>query len=153
MADTSSAAKTLDEAELTKDDIPCAALADPLDSRTVPALKWWLLWRCIHTWGLIPSSCVWNPRIHSCFLSGSLGKRCKETEWSFACVLHNTSISRHFGTSTTRSRNVVGARLLRYITLHAFNFAFLQSYTNPYHVLASEVQTPDVTSHSICRCN
>ena len=43
MADMSSMAKASDEAELTQDDIPCAALADPLDSRTVPALKWWLL--------------------------------------------------------------------------------------------------------------
>ena len=43
MADTSSVAKASDEAELTEDDIPCAALADPLEYHTVPALKWWLL--------------------------------------------------------------------------------------------------------------
>ena len=43
MADTSGAAKASDEAELTEDDIPGAALADPLESHTVPALKWWLL--------------------------------------------------------------------------------------------------------------
>ena len=43
MADTSRVAKASDEAELTEDDIPCAALADPLDPRTVPALKWLLL--------------------------------------------------------------------------------------------------------------
>ena len=33
MAGTSSVAKASDEAELTEDDIPCAALADPLNSR------------------------------------------------------------------------------------------------------------------------
>ena len=85
-----------------------------------------------HMWGLIPSSCVWNARIHSCLLSVSLGKRCKETKLSFAHVLpcithqspgilvHNTSIFRHFGTSTTRSRNIISTQLLRYITLQAF---------------------------------
>ena len=43
MADTSGVAKASDEAELTEDDIPGTALADPLESHTVPALKWWLL--------------------------------------------------------------------------------------------------------------
>ena len=43
MADTSSVVITLEEAELTEDDILCASLANPLDSRTVRALKWWLL--------------------------------------------------------------------------------------------------------------
>ena len=43
MADTSSVAKASDKAELTEDDMPCAAVADPLDSHTVPALKWRLL--------------------------------------------------------------------------------------------------------------
>ena len=43
MADTSSVAKALDEAEVTEDDTPGAALADPLESHTVPVLKWWLL--------------------------------------------------------------------------------------------------------------
>ena len=36
-------AKGSDEAELTEDDIPCAVLADSLDSCTVCTLKWWLL--------------------------------------------------------------------------------------------------------------
>ena len=31
--------------ELTEDDIPGAALHEPLDSHTVPALKWWLVCR------------------------------------------------------------------------------------------------------------
>ena len=48
MADTSSVAKALDEAELTEDNIPCSALTDPLDSHTVPTLEWWLLGHCIH---------------------------------------------------------------------------------------------------------
>ena len=43
MADTSSVAKASDEAEFMEDDIPCAAVADLLESHTVPALKWWLL--------------------------------------------------------------------------------------------------------------
>ena len=43
MMDTNSVEiKALDEAELMEDDILCAALADPLDSCTVPVLKWWL---------------------------------------------------------------------------------------------------------------
>ena len=33
--------------ELTEDDIPGAAFHKPLDSHTVPALKWWLLCRGI----------------------------------------------------------------------------------------------------------
>ena len=48
MADTSSVAKASDDAGLMKDDIPCAILVDSLESHTVPALKWLLLWRCIH---------------------------------------------------------------------------------------------------------
>ena len=186
MADTSSMVIASDEAELMENDISCAALADRLDSHKVPVLKWWLLWCCIHMWGLIPPLCVWNACIHSCFLSGLLRKRCKETELSFVRVLpctthqspgilaHNTSIFRHFGTSTARSRNIVGTRLLRYITLQPSTLStFLQNYTNPYHVLASEVQTSlvfplnsihnvaggrssgtsHVMSHSISRCN
>ena len=43
MADTSSVTKASDEAELTEDDIASAAVADPLESHTVPAVKWWLL--------------------------------------------------------------------------------------------------------------
>ena len=43
MVDTSSVTKASDEAELTEDNIPSAALADPLEYHTVPALKWWLL--------------------------------------------------------------------------------------------------------------
>ena len=43
MADTGGVAKALDEAELTEDDILGAALGEPLESHTVPALKWWLL--------------------------------------------------------------------------------------------------------------
>ena len=43
VADTSGVAKALDEAELTKDNILGAALADPLESHTVPTMKWWLL--------------------------------------------------------------------------------------------------------------
>ena len=146
-----------------------------------------MLHTCTYMWGLIPSSCVWNAHIHSCLLSGLLGKRCKKTELSFACVLlrtstthwspgilaHNTLISWHFGTSTTRSRNIAGTQLLRYITWQAFNVVYiLHEYTIPYHA-ASEVQTllvfplnsilniadrqssrtPDVTSHSIWHCN
>ena len=38
--------------ELTEDDIPGAALSEPLDSHTMPALKWWLLCRGIK----VPSS-------------------------------------------------------------------------------------------------
>ena len=52
MTDTSGVAKASNEAELTEDDIPGAALADPLQSHTVPALKWWLLFRGIK----VPSS-------------------------------------------------------------------------------------------------
>ena len=36
-------------ADLTEDDIPCAAIAVPLESHTVPVLKWWLVCHCIHT--------------------------------------------------------------------------------------------------------
>ena len=43
MVDTSGAAKLSNEAELTEDDIPGAALADLSHSHTVPVLKWWLL--------------------------------------------------------------------------------------------------------------
>ena len=94
MADMSSVVKVSDKAELTEDDIPCAAVADPLDSHTVPTLKWWLLWHWIPSW------CLRNARIHSCLLLGLLGKQCKGTEFSFARVLlhPNTSISRHFDT-------------------------------------------------------
>ena len=49
MVDMSDVTKALDEAELTEDDIPCAALADPPEYHTVPTLKWWLLCRCKHT--------------------------------------------------------------------------------------------------------
>ena len=47
----------------------------------------------LHTrmWGLIASSCKWKVCSHSCLLSGSLGKRCKETEASFALVLPHTT--------------------------------------------------------------
>ena len=43
MADTSSVTKASIQAELTEDGIPSAAVADPLESHTVPALTWWLL--------------------------------------------------------------------------------------------------------------
>ena len=41
----------------------CCHPCDPQESRTVPALKWWLLCCCIHTWGLIPFSCIWSARM------------------------------------------------------------------------------------------
>ena len=43
MADTSDAGSTPVVVELTEDDIPGAALTEPLESHTVYALKWWLL--------------------------------------------------------------------------------------------------------------
>ena len=43
MANTSDAGSKPALVELTEDDIPGAALAEPLESHTVPALKWWLL--------------------------------------------------------------------------------------------------------------
>ena len=137
MADTSSVTKASIQAELTEDDIPSAAIADPLECHTVPTLTWWLLWRCIRTCETWFYLRVWNARTHSCLLSELLGKWCKETELSFAPLLlftthqrpgtlaHNTSISRHFGTSTTCSRNVAGTQLLHYVTLQAFNFVYV----------------------------
>ena len=52
MANTSAAVGTPVVVELTENDIPGAALAEPLESHTVPALKWWLLCRGIK----VPSS-------------------------------------------------------------------------------------------------
>ena len=43
MADTSDAVRVPVVVELTEDDIPGAALAEPLEFHTVPSLKWWLL--------------------------------------------------------------------------------------------------------------
>ena len=85
-------------------------------------------------------------------------------------LAHNTSISRHSAISTTRSRSIVGTRLLRYIMLQAFNFVyiFLQNYIkrevqtslvfplNSIPNIATDRRssgTPDVTSHSIRHCN
>ena len=44
-ADTSDAVRAPIVVELTEDDIPGAALSEPLESHTVPSLKWWLLCR------------------------------------------------------------------------------------------------------------
>lgn len=52
MADTNNAVGAPVVVELTEDDIPGAALAEPLESHTVPSLKWWLLCRGIK----VPSS-------------------------------------------------------------------------------------------------
>ena len=40
--------------ELTEDDIPGAILDEPLESHTMPSLRWWLLCRGVHA----PTS--WN---------------------------------------------------------------------------------------------
>ena len=47
MADTSDAVRAPVVVELTEDDILGAALAEPLESHTLPSLKWWLLCRGI----------------------------------------------------------------------------------------------------------
>ena len=52
MADTNDAVGAPVVVELTENDIPGAALAEPLESHTVPSLKWWLLCRGIK----VPSS-------------------------------------------------------------------------------------------------
>ena len=84
IVDMSDVTKALDEAELTEDNIPCAARADPLESHTVPALKWWLLCHCthacetcfhLHAFEMLVSTVVFyrnnsenNARISSCLL-------------------------------------------------------------------------------------
>jgi len=52
MADSGNVPDTRTVVELTEDDIPGAGLSEPLESHTVPALKWWLLCRGIK----VPSS-------------------------------------------------------------------------------------------------
>ena len=47
MANTSDAVRAPVVVELTEDDIPGAAPAEPLESHIVPSLKWWLLCRGI----------------------------------------------------------------------------------------------------------
>ena len=44
MANMSGVVKMPDEVVLKEKDILSTAFAEPLDSCTIPALKWWLLW-------------------------------------------------------------------------------------------------------------
>ena len=52
------AADSSEEVQLTEHDIPGALLNEPLESATVPQLKWWLLCR-----GIQSSSTVRKPEL------------------------------------------------------------------------------------------
>ena len=49
MAERGECSSDLASVQLTEADVPGAALSDPLESYTVPELRWWLLCRGIET--------------------------------------------------------------------------------------------------------